>query len=121
MTDAEDSKDLTTGLEVLPWRSGAISKDELEGEGSGVPGLVREGRLLLLSVEGGDGSEVDTCVARDQGSVLTEVRRGDGTTDGENRDTDLAGSLYAHIRLHCWREKWNTERERGESLDSGEI
>lgn len=112
MTDAEHSEHLATGLEVLPWRGGAASEHELEGEGSGVPGLMGEGGLLLLGVERGDGGEVDAGVARDQGGVLAEVRRRDGAPHGQDGDADLAGSLYAHVRLHCWRKDRERERER---------
>jgi hypothetical protein len=45
-----DGEHLTWGLEVLPRQGHAASEHELEAETSGVPGLVRDGALLLLLV-----------------------------------------------------------------------
>jgi hypothetical protein len=105
VADTEYSEHLATRLEVLPWRSGATTEDELKGEGSSIPWLVRERGLLLLGVKRGDGGEVDAGVARDQRGVLAEVRGWDRAPDGKDGDADLAGSLYAHVRLHCRRKE----------------
>lgn len=55
--DADDGEDLAVGLKVLPRARRGSSEDELEAEGGGggIPGLVGEGGLLMLGVEGADG------------------------------------------------------------------
>lgn len=79
------------------------AEDELEAEAAGVPGLVGEGGLLVLGVEGGDGGEVDHGVAGQHGGVGAEERRGDGAAHGEDGHADHRSALHAHVRLHrCW-------------------
>lgn len=77
MADADDGQGFTVGLEVLPGAGRGAADDELEAEaaaaGGGVPpGLVGEGALLVLGVEGGDRGEVDLVVEEQHGCVVTE-------------------------------------------------
>lgn len=79
MADADDGQGFTVGLEVLPGAGRGAADDELEAEaaaaaaGGGVPpGLVGEGALLVLGVEGGDRGEVDLVVEEQHGCVVAE-------------------------------------------------
>lgn len=97
MTDADDGEDLAVGLEVLPGAGRGAADDELEAEGAGVPGLVGEGALLVLHVEGADEGELHSGVAGQH--VPQQVGR-DRAADRENSDADHGSGLHAHIRLH---------------------
>lgn len=55
--NTNDGKDFAVGLKVFPRARWGTADDELEAEVAGVPGLVGEGRLLVLGVERGDGGE----------------------------------------------------------------
>jgi hypothetical protein len=100
MADADDGEHLARGLEVLPRRRHAASEDELEVEASGVPGLVREGALLVLLVVGAERGEVDARVVRHQRRVVAQAWRRDRAADGEHRDADGRPGLDAQPGLH---------------------
>lgn len=99
--DADDGEDFAVGLKVLPRAGRGSGEDELkaEGGGGGIPGLVGEGGLLMLGVEGADGGEGDGVVAEEEGGVMAEEVWGD-RSDGEDCYSDHAASLNAHVRLH---------------------
>lgn len=102
MADADDGQDLAVRLEVLPGAGRGAADHELEAEGAGVPGLVGEGGLLVLRVEGADGGEGDGAVAEEHGGVVPQQRRGD-VADREDGDADHGARLDADVRLHFRR------------------
>lgn len=63
VADADDGEDLTIRLKIFPGAGWGPAEDELEPERTGVPGLVRERRFLVLRVERADGGEGDRVVA----------------------------------------------------------
>lgn len=73
MYDADGGEGFTVGLEVLPGTRRSAAEDELEPERTGVPGLVCEGRFLVLGVEGADRGEWDR-VQREQHGVIVPQR-----------------------------------------------
>lgn len=100
MADADDGQDLAVRLEVLPGAGRGAADHELEAEGAGVPGLVGEGGLLVLGVEGAGGGEGDgAAVAEEHGGVVPQQRRGDGA-DREDGHPDHGARLDADVRLH---------------------
>lgn len=74
MANAKDREDLTIGLEVLPRASRRSADHELEPKAAGIPRLLREGRLLVLRIEGADGGERYSVVADQHGGVISEER-----------------------------------------------
>lgn len=101
MADADDSEDLAIGLEILPGRGRSAAEDELEAETSRLPWLVREGRLLVLRVEGANGGERDRLVAEQHRQVVPHQARRD-LSDRKHRHADHGARLDAHVRLHIW-------------------
>lgn len=99
VAEPDHGEDLPVGLEILPGAGRRAAEDELEAERSGLPGLVGEGRLLVLGVEGADGGEGDGVVAEEHGVVVPEKRRRDGA-DREDGDPDDGQSLDADVRFH---------------------
>lgn len=87
MAEPDHGENLPVRLEILPGAGGRTAEHEFEAEGSGVPRLIREGGLLVLSVEGADGGEGDRVVAEEHGVVVPEKRRRDGA-DREDGDPD---------------------------------
>lgn len=107
MEDSDNGEDLTIGLEILPGGGRSTTGDEAEAEGaSGVPWLVREGRFLVLSVEGADGGEIDLGLRGEEGGVVAEERTRDAA-DREDGDSDRAHRLDADVRLHGCRRSRN--------------
>lgn len=100
MADADHGEHLARGLEVLPGGRHAPAEHELEAEAPGLPGLVREGALLVLRVVGAERGEVDARVARHQRHVLAQARRRDRAAHGEHRDADGGAGLDAQPGLH---------------------
>lgn len=74
MAEADDSKDLAAGLEVLPGAGRGAAQHELEAQAARLPWLVGEGALLVLRVEGADRGEVDPGVAAQHLHVRTQPR-----------------------------------------------
>ncbi|GLT61195.1 hypothetical protein SLA2020_339170 [Shorea laevis] len=70
VADADDSEDLAVGLEVFPGAGRGAAEDELEPEAAGVPGLMRERRLLVLRVERAHRRERDRLVPLQHRPVL---------------------------------------------------
>lgn len=118
MADADDGQDLAVRLEVLPGAGRGAADHELEAEGAGVPGLVGEGGLLVLGVEGAGGGEGDGAVAEEHGGVVPQQRRGDGA-DREDGHPDHGARLDADVRLHFSRRLWG-RRPPGDSGGDGE-
>lgn len=87
VAEPDHGENLPVRLEILPGTRRGTAEDELEPERSGLPGLIREGRLLVLGVEGADGGEGDGVVAEKHGVVVTEKRRRD-SADREDGDPD---------------------------------
>ena len=100
MADADHGEHLARGLEVLPGGRHAPAEHELEAEAPGLPGLVREGALLVLRVVGAERGEVDARVARHQRRVLAQARRRDRAAHGEHRHADGGAGLDAQPGLH---------------------
>lgn len=103
MADADDGEGFAVGLEVLPGGGRGAAEDELEAEAAGVPGLVSEGRLLVLRVEGADGGERDRLVAEQHRVVVAQQHRGD-VADREDRHADHGAGFDADVRLHFGSE-----------------
>lgn len=101
MADADDGENLAVGLEVLPGRGGSAAEDELEAEAPGVPGLISEGRLLVLRVEGAYGGERDRLVAEQHRQVVPHQARRD-LADREHGHSDHGARLDADVGLHDW-------------------
>lgn len=59
VAEPDHGENLPVRLEILPGAGRRTAEHEFEAEGSGVPRLIREGGLLVLSVEGADGGEGD--------------------------------------------------------------
>lgn len=102
MANADDGQDLAVRLEVLPGARWGAADHELQAEGAGVPGLLGEGGLLVLGVEGADGGEGDGVVTEEHGGVVPQKRRGD-VADREDRDPDHGARLDADVGLHLRR------------------
>lgn len=87
VAEPDHGENLPVRLEILPGAGRRTAEHEFEAERSGVPRLIREGGLLVLSVEGADGGEGDRVVAEEHGVVVPEKRRRDGA-DWEDGDPD---------------------------------
>lgn len=101
MADADDGEHLARGLEVLPGRGHAAAEHELEAEAARVPGLVREGALLVLRVVGAQRGEVDARVPRHQRRVVPQALRRDRPAHRQHRHPDGRPGLDAQPGLHC--------------------
>jgi hypothetical protein len=99
VADADDSEDLAVGLEVFPGTGRGAAEDELEPEAAGVPGLMRERRLLMLRVERAHPRERDRLVPLQHRPVLPQEALRD-RPDRQDRHSDHARSLDAHVWLH---------------------
>lgn len=99
VADADDGEDLAVGLEVFPGAGRGAAEDELEPEAAGVPGLMRERRLLVLRVERAHRRERDRLVPLQHRPVLPQEARGD-RSDRQDRHSDHARGLDAHVWLH---------------------
>lgn len=106
MADAYDGEHLARGLEVLPGGGHAPAEHELEAEASRVPGLVREGALLVLRVVGPQRGEVDAREPRHQRRVVPQALRRDRPAHRQHRYADGGAGLDAQPGLH-----WRRERE----------
>ena len=101
VADADHGEDLAVRLEVFPGAGRGAAEDELEPETAGVPGLMRERRLLMLRVERTHRRERDRLVPLQHRPVLPQEARRD-RPDRQDRHSDHARSLDAHVWLHSW-------------------
>lgn len=102
MADSYDGEDLAVRLEVLPRAGWAPADHEAEAERAGVPGLVGEGGLLVLRVEGADSGEGDRVVAEEHGGVVAE-KRGRDVANREDGHADHGARFDADVGLHIGR------------------
>lgn len=112
VADPYHGEDLAVRLEVLPGAGRAPADHEAEAEGAGIPGLVGEGGLLVLRVEGTDGGEGDGVVSEQHGVVVTEQRGGD-VADREHGDADHGARFDADVGLHIGRMVGNESKGNG--------
>lgn len=114
VADADDGEHLARGLEVLPRRGYAAAEHELEAEAARVPGLVREGALLVLRVVGPQRGEVHARVLRDQRRVVPQALRRDRPAHRQHRHADGGTGLDAQPGLHGGTRRGRDENGRSD-------